>query len=157
MWSTYLSNNSSLVQRGLKGNERIAVCHSPTELNNVAPDLCDECLICVCKKYLSLTLELQLCHWVGKLHSVDLCAQEMVLNDCGVTCMHVKLQVHFFFLNNCFAICNFAGFNEALYHHFDGAFAFQIDQCKYFSEVQLLWGHKQFFLVEIFSHLRTIN
>lgn len=72
LWSTNLSNNSSLVQRGLKGNERIAVCDSPTELNNVVPDLCDECLIYVRKQCLSLTLGLELCHWIGKLHSVAL-------------------------------------------------------------------------------------
>lgn len=44
LWSANLGNNSSLVQRGLKGNERIAVRDSPAELNTVVPDWRDECL-----------------------------------------------------------------------------------------------------------------
>lgn len=141
LWSTNLSNNSSLVQRGLKGNERIAVCDSPSELNNVVPDSCDECLIYVRKQCLSLTLGLELCHWVGKLHSVDLL--------CTVNCVKwlwsnmwaiCEFQVDFSY--NCFAISRWKGkakLNKAIVlPHFDGPFSDQIDWGKYFSEAELL-------------------
>lgn len=39
-WSNNLSSNSSLVHRGLKGNERIAAGDSPTELSDCVRDLC---------------------------------------------------------------------------------------------------------------------